>query len=97
MLYVWQAAWRPGLSRDERDGALARRASWDYPAGVEVHGEYWLADDDPAVIVIFEADSFEPVLELGFTWGDVFSITCTPACRPEQGLRWGGEILQRRG
>jgi hypothetical protein len=41
------------------------------------------------VVSIFEADDFRPIMELEFTWGDAFEISCDPACTPEQGLEWG--------
>jgi hypothetical protein len=96
MIYVWTASWKPGLSREQADGALMRRAQWQYPEGVKVHGEYWLASSSPAVVSIFEADTYAPIMELGMTWGDVFDITCTPAITPQEGLRQGPEIMQRR-
>ena len=39
MIYVWLANWKPGLSREQMDGALMRRAAWSYPDGY-VLGEY---------------------------------------------------------
>jgi hypothetical protein len=39
MIYVWLASWKPGLSREQMDGALVRRASWSYPEGMTVLGE----------------------------------------------------------
>ena len=96
MIYVWQASMKSGLSREQMDGALTRRASWSYPEGMNVLGEYWLGGHRPAVISIFEADDFSPIMELALTWGDVFEIVCEPACTPEQGLQWGPSILERR-
>jgi hypothetical protein len=97
MIYLWQASWKPGLSREQMDGALMRRASWAYPDGVGVLGEYWLGGHRPAVISVFETDDYSAIMELSLTWGDVFEIACEPACTPEQGLEWGPAILQRRG
>lgn len=96
MIFVWQASWKPHLSREQSDGALARRAKWKYPNTMKVLGEYWLADSNPAVISIFEAGDYSPIMELSLTWGDVFDITCTPATTPEEGLKIGPEILSRR-
>jgi Domain of unknown function (DUF3303) len=95
MIYVWQASWRPNVTREESDGALMRRAEWQYPEGVNVLGEYWLSGS-PAVILIFETDNYLPIMELGMTWGDVFEIVCTPATTPSDGLRYGAEIMERR-
>ena len=97
MLYVMVLNWKPGVSREQMDGALARRATWQYPKGAKVVGEYWLAASSPAVVSIFEASDFEPILEIELTWGDVFDITVLPATTPEVGLRLGQQILQRRG
>lgn len=96
MIFVWQASWKPGLSREQMDGALIRRAGWSFPAGVTVQGEYWLSRAEPVVVVILEADSYEPLFEMALTWQDVFSIDCVPACTPEDGLAWGPAMLERR-
>ena len=96
MIYVWRASWKPNLTREQMDGALLRRAGWSYPEGVRQLGEYRLAGSDPAVVSIFEADSYEPIMEISLTWADVFTIACEPACTSEQGLAWGPAILERR-
>ncbi len=95
MVYVWSASWRPNITREESDGALMRRAQWKYPDGMKVLGEYWLASS-PAVVLIFEADSYLPIMELGMTWGDVFEINCAPAVTSDDGLKFGPEIMARR-
>jgi len=95
MVYVWMASWRPYVTREQSDAALMRRAQWQYPEGIKVLSEYWLTGS-PAVIVTLEADSYAPLMELGLTWGDVFEIVCTPATTPEEGLKYGAEILARR-
>lgn len=97
MLYVMTNSWQPGLSREERDDALMRRAGWEYPAGAQVIGEWWLASEDIAVLAVLEADSFAPLMEIGFTWGDKFQVDIRPAVSAEQGLQIGPEILERRG
>ena len=95
MLYVWTANFRSNVSREQSDAALMRRAGWQYPSGIKVLGEYWLGGS-PTVIVIFETDSYEPIMELGMTWGDVFEIECKPAVTAEDGLRIGPEVMARR-
>lgn len=95
MIYAWTASWRPNITRQESDAALMRRSTWEYPKGIKVLGEYWLSGS-PAVILIFEADNYLAIMELGMTWGDVFEIVCTPATTPEDGLRFGAEIMGRR-
>ena len=96
MIFVWQASWKPGLSREQMDGALMRRAAWSFPEGISVQGEYWLGSSEPVVLAILEADSYEPLFEMNLTWQDVFTIACAPACTPEDGLVWGPAALERR-
>jgi hypothetical protein len=62
LIYVWLASMKPGLSREQMDGALMRRAAWSYPAGINVLGDYWLGGHRPAVISIFESDDFGPIM-----------------------------------
>jgi Protein of unknown function (DUF3303) len=95
MLYVMTMRWHDHLSGDERDGALGRRAEWKYPDGLNVIGEYWLASNDPAVVVVFETDASNVMLEIGMTWGDVFEIQISPALSSDEGLRVGPEIMSR--
>ena len=40
MLFVMTMKRQPGLTRDQRDSALMRRAQWQPPEGVRVLGEY---------------------------------------------------------
>jgi hypothetical protein len=97
MLYVMLLDWKPGLTREQMDGTLMRRSKWQYPNGAKVVGEYWLGASSPAVVSVFEAAEYEPILEITLTWGDMFNITVMPATTPEEGLRLGPQILQRRG
>lgn len=96
MLYAMLLSWKPGLSREQMDGALIRRAQWKYPAGMKVLGEYWLSAPSPTVVLMLEASEFEPIFETEMTWGDVFDITVVAATTPEEGLRLGQQIMQRR-
>ena len=95
MLYVMSLSWRSGLTREQMDEALIRRSQWKYPAGMKVVGEYWLASP-PTVISIFEADDYEPIMEVGNTWEDVFEIKTAPATTAEEGLQMGQRIMERR-
>jgi hypothetical protein len=96
MLFVMTLKWQEGLTREQGDEALARRAQWEPPAGAKIIGEYWPASSDLAVVVVFEADSMEPIFEIGLTWGDVFKIDVWPAVTAEEGLKIGPELLSRR-
>ncbi len=96
MLYVMSMKWQPGLTREQRDGALIRRAQWKYPDGVTVRGEYWPASEQTAVLSIFETDDYGSIMEIALTWGDAFQIETTPAITAEDGLRVGPEAMGRR-
>ncbi|MGW6391000.1 DUF3303 domain-containing protein [Streptomyces sp. NPDC055103] len=96
MLYVMTMRWQPGLTREQRDAILIRRAQWQYPSGINVRGEYWTASEDAAIVVIFEADDFAPILDIGLTWGDGFQVVTHPAVTAEEGLRIGPSVLEQR-
>lgn len=96
MLYVALLNWKAGLDREEQDGALIRRSQWEYPDGITLIGEYWPATHAPAVISVFEASEYEPIMELNLTWQDFFDITIVPTTTPEEGLQIGPQIMQRR-
>jgi hypothetical protein len=93
--YVALLKFRSSVPIAERDGALMRRASWQYPKGIRVIAEYWPVSSAVTVVSIFAADSFEQVLELELEWGDVFDIDVHPAVAADEGLRIGGEVVGR--
>lgn len=95
MDYVALLKFRSSVPAAERDGALMRRASWEYPKGVRMIAEYWPMSSAVQVVTIFTADSFEQVLELELEWSDVFDIDIHPAVAAEEGLRIGGEVVGR--
>lgn len=95
MLYVMTMRWQPGLNREQRNAALARRAGWKYPSAAREVAEYWLTSEDVAVISVFEADSYAPLMEVQLIWGDMFQIECHPAVTADEGLKIGSEIMQR--
>jgi hypothetical protein len=96
MQYVAFLRWKSGLSREQMDGAMIRRAGWSYPAGITVQAEVWPAATDPAVVTLFTADEFAPIMEMRMVWGDVFDVDVVPAVGVEDGLRIGAELLSRR-
>jgi hypothetical protein len=96
MLFVMTLKWQPGLTREMRDGALMRRAQWQYPAGVKLYGEYWPSSENVAVVSIFETDDHGALMEIGLTWGDVFQLEVSPAVSAEDGLRLGPAAMGRR-
>ena len=80
------------LTQDQRHAGLARRAEWQYPAGVKVHSEIWRSSA-PEVVTTFECDSYEPIMAIQLAWSDFFSINVAPAITPEQGLQVGAKLL----
>src|SRR5450631_4710585 len=74
MLFVMTLKWQPGLTREQRDGALIRRSQWNYPEGVKVIGEFWPSSESLAVVSAFETDDQAALMDIGFTWGDVQTV-----------------------
>jgi hypothetical protein len=95
MDYVALLRFRPSVPITERDAALARRATWQYPAGVTVVAEYWPASGDVQVVSIFSADNFASIFEFELEWSDVFDIDVSPAVSAEDGLRIGADVFGR--
>ncbi len=95
MEYVAILKFRQSLSAADRDAALMRRASWQYPDGVTVTTEYWPLSAEYQVVTVFAADSFAPIMEIVFEWNDVFDISIFPAVSAEEGLRVGPELFGR--
>ena len=93
--YVALLSFRSSVPGAERDGALMRRAGWQYPEGIRLIAEYWPAASAVQVVSIFSADSFDKVLEIIFEWNDVFDIDVHPAVSAEEGLRIGPEVFGR--
>jgi hypothetical protein len=95
MDYVALLRFRSSVPSAERDAALARRATWQYPAGVTVVAEYWPVSGDVQVVSIFSADDFAPIFEFELEWSDVFDIDVSPAVSAEDGLRIGADVIGR--
>jgi hypothetical protein len=95
MDYVALLKFRSSVSGAERDAALMRRASWEYPKGIRVMAEYWPVSSAFQVVSIFSADSFEPVMEVELEWSDVFDIDIYPAVGADEGLRIGADVVGR--
>jgi hypothetical protein len=95
MDYVALLRFRPSISSAERDAALVRRATWQYPAGVTVVAEYWPVSGDVQVVSIFSTDDFAPIFEFELEWSDVFDIDVSPAVSAEDGLRIGADVFGR--
>src|SRR3954453_17157953 len=79
----------------QRDGALLRRANWEYPKGITPIAEYWPISAEYTVVSIFTADTFEAMQGVPFEWNDAFDVTIFPAVSAEEGLRIGPEVFGR--
>lgn len=95
MDYVALLRFRGSVPSAERDKALARRATWQYPAGVTLIAEYWPALSGTTVVSIFSTESFDSIFEFELEWGDVFDIDISPAVSHEDGLRIGADVFGR--
>jgi len=95
MDYVALLRYRSSVAAAERDAALLRRTTWEYPDGIQVIAEYWPMSGDVQVISIISTDSVSALLELEFEWSDVFDIDISPAVSAEEGLRIGPEVFAR--
>lgn len=97
MDYVALLKFRPSVAAADRDGALMRRAGWQYPDGIRVIAEYWPLSSATQVVSIFSTESFESAMELFFEWNDVFDIDIHPAVAADEGLRIGPDVFGRLG
>jgi hypothetical protein len=83
---------KPRGTVTKREGTM-RRFDYHYPEDMTIVGEYWLATDDPCVILVVEADSMAPLMAAVADWDDVFQITIVPAVTAEDGMRFAKERL----
>jgi len=95
MDFVSRLTFRSSVGAAERDAALIRRATWNYPAGIQVVAEYWPMAADIQVVTIFSADDIAAVWELVAEWEDVFDIDVSPAVSAEEGLKVGPDVFGR--
>jgi hypothetical protein len=95
MDYVGRLTFRSSVGAAERDAALMRRATWNYPSGIQMVAEYWPMAADIQVVTIFSADDIAAVWELVAEWEDVFDIDVSPAISAEDGLKLGPDVYGR--
>ena len=89
MLFVVIGKPKAASSGKER---IARRASWEYPAGMRLVAEYWPMSTEAAVIAITEADNVASIMKAIVDWDDVFDLTVVPAMTAEQGLEMAKQM-----
>ena len=95
MDYAALLRYRSSATEAERDAALLRRTTWQYPDEIRLIAEYWPMSSDVQVISIFSTDKVAALLELEFEWGNVFDIDISPAVSVDEGLRIGPEVFGR--
>jgi hypothetical protein len=93
--YVARLTFRSASSAQDRDAALMRRTSWNYPAGVKVVAEYWPLSADLQVVAIISAEDVGALWEIEAEWSDVFDVDIAPAVSAEEGLRIGPDVFGR--
>jgi hypothetical protein len=62
------------LREGKMQSAIEQRMQWEFPEGVKRVGEYWLTTNDPKVVSIYEADSYEPILQMNAAWDDALIL-----------------------
>jgi len=95
MLYTSIMRFKPNLTQEEHELALAQRDIWRYPRGMKVLGEYWLSSPDIAVICLFETEDISAILEMELNWNRFFDIEVVPSIPVEEGLKLSKEIVAR--
>lgn len=83
-LYVAYFKFKPGTNILQGLAAFERRKTFEHPPQAKVLGEYWVSapEDQPQVVVVWEADDEGPGDYYDAAWGDIFDITIAQATRP---------------
>lgn len=83
-LYVAYFKFKPGTNVLQGLAAFERRKNFQHPSHATVLGEYWVnaPEDQPQVVVVWEADDEGPADYYDAAWGDLFDITISQATRP---------------
>lgn len=83
-LYVAYFKFKPGTNVLQGLEAFERRKTFEHPAQANVLGEYWVnaPEDQPQVVLVWEADDEGPGDYYEAAWGDIFAITIAQATRP---------------
>jgi hypothetical protein len=69
------------LARRTQGGGIGKSPTEGRFEGIEIVGEYWVQSNEPRVILIFEAASNGPILELVTDWDEHFDITVSPTVK----------------
>ncbi len=71
------------LARRMQGPQIGRAPTKGRIEGLELVGEYWLQTSDPKVVVIFNAESDAPILEMSSEWEEDFDVVVVPASKVE--------------
>lgn len=83
-LWVAYFKFKTGTNVLQGLAAFERRKTFQHPPQANVLGEYWVnaPEDQPQVIVVWEAEDEGPGDYYDAAWGDIFDITVAQATRP---------------
>lgn len=83
-LWVAYFRFKPGTNALKGLEAFERRKTFEHPPQATVLGEYWVnaPEDQPQVVVIWEADDEGPGDYYQAAWEDIFDITIAQASLP---------------
>ena len=95
MLFVTILTGKPDLPPELAQQGLPRRLEWKPPEGIKILAEYWLQEAPGRVVVISEAESAAPLMQINLQWGDLFDIEVIPAISAEEGLKLAAQAQQQ--
>lgn len=83
-LWVAYFRFKPGTNALKGLEAFERRKTFEHPPQATVLGEYWVnaPEDQPQVVVVWEADDEGPGDYYQAAWEDIFDITIAQASHP---------------
>ena len=83
-LYVAYLKFKPGTNVLQGMAAFERRKTFQHPHQATLLGEYWVnaPQDQPQVVLIWEAEDEGAGDYYEAAWGYVFDITISPATQP---------------
>ena len=83
-LYVAYFRFKPGTNVLQGIQAFERRKTFQHPHQATLLGEYWVnaPEDQPQVVVVWEAEDEAAGDYYDAAWGDLFDITISGATTP---------------
>jgi hypothetical protein len=83
-LYVAYFRFKPGTNALQGLEAFERRKTFEHPPQANVLGEYWVSapEDQPQVVLVWEADDEGPGDYYQAAWDDIFEVTIAQATLP---------------